>query len=85
MRETVKVYIRYFSTVREKLDRRLDEIILPKGSTFQSISDWLQQNRDLTVTDLDFMPVVNSRCEWNLSNEIQEGDTISLFPLLSGG
>ena len=87
---TVTVHVRYLSAVREKTGgRRQDELSLPAGSTLTTVADWLQKSYGMTVPGPSLMSTINGY-GWNqvpggLATELQQGDEIALFPLLSGG
>jgi molybdopterin converting factor small subunit len=87
---TISVRVRYLSAVREKTGgRREDEVSLPRGSTLASVADWLQKSYGLSVPGPSLMSTINGY-GWNqvpggLATELQQGDEIALFPLLSGG
>jgi molybdopterin converting factor small subunit len=86
----VTVHVRYLSAVREKTGgRRQDELSLPAGSTLTAVADWLQKSYGMTVPGPSLMSTINGY-GWNqvpggLATELQQGDEIALFPLLSGG
>jgi molybdopterin converting factor small subunit len=87
---TITVRVRYLSAVREKTGgRREDEVNLPQGSTLTSVADWLQKTYGMTIPGPSLMSTINGY-GWNqvpngLATELQQGDEIALFPLLSGG
>ena len=85
----VTVRIRYLSAIREKTGKRLDELDLRRGSTLMEVAGWLKQTYGIAVPDPSLMSTLNGS-GWNqvpqgLATELQEGDEIALFPLLSGG
>lgn len=86
---TVRVKIRYLSAVREKTERRQDELDLPSGSRLSAVADWLKASYGLVVPGPSLMSTINGY-GWNqvpqgMATELHEGDEIALFPLLSGG
>ena len=86
---TVRVKVRYLSAIREKTERRLDELDLPAGSRLSAVADWLKASYGLVVPGPSLMSTINGY-GWNqvpqgLATELHEGDEIALFPLLSGG
>jgi molybdopterin converting factor small subunit len=86
----VTVHVRYLSAVREKTGgRREDELSLPAGSTLTTVADWLLKSYGMAVPGPSLMSTINGY-GWNqvpggLATELQQGDEIALFPLLSGG
>jgi len=85
----IKVRIRYLSAVREKTEKRQDELELPAGTTLSWVAGWLREKYGLDVPGPALMSTINGY-GWNqvpsgLSAELHEGDEIALFPLLSGG
>jgi len=86
----VTVRIRYLSAVRENTGgRREDEVSLPGGSTLTTVAEWLKKSYGMVVPGPSLMSTINGY-GWNqvpkgLSTELQQGDEIALFPLLSGG
>lgn len=85
----VRVRIRYLSGVRDATHTRMEEVKFPCGARLRDVSRWLAQKYNMTVPSPSVMSTVNGR-GWSqtplaLETELQEGDEIALFPLLSGG
>ncbi len=86
---TIRVRIRYLSAIREKTEKRQDELSVPVGTTLSWVAGWLKEKYELDVPGPALMSTINGY-GWNqvpggLSAELREGDEIALFPLLSGG
>ncbi|MGA2640994.1 MAG: MoaD/ThiS family protein [Spirochaetia bacterium] len=86
----VTVRIRYLSAIREKTGgRRQDLVSLPRGSTLNSVADWLRKSYGMAVPGASLMSTINgygwSQLPGGLATELREGDEIAFFPILSGG
>lgn len=87
--QNVKIRIKYLSALRDKTQRRLDELELPAGSCLQDVAGWLAKAYGLTVPGPALLSTLNGR-GWtqlleSLATEIHDGDEVALFPLVSGG
>lgn len=87
--EGIRVQLKYLSTIRDKTERRLEEVSFPHGSRLQEVAVWLTQKYDVDLSDHTVMATLNGR-GWNqfpekLDTKIRTGDVIIIFPLVSGG
>ena len=85
----VKVRIKYLVTLRDQSGRKEEEADFPPGTTLRDVADWLNERHAFSLPNARVMAVLNGK-GWEqlpekLATEIQDGDTICLFPLLSGG
>jgi len=89
MKANVKVQIKYLSALRDRTERRQEEVSFPPGTTLQDVAEWLSQRYGLSLPNPQVMATLNGR-GWEqfpskLSTEIKEGDVICLFPPIAGG
>ena len=85
----VTVRIRYLSGLRDTTKTRMEEVRFPSGTSLQDVSRWLKEKYGITVPSPSLMSTLNGR-GWSqtpraLATELQDGDEVALFPLLSGG
>jgi len=85
----IAVTIKYLVSLADKTGRRSDTVKLSRGSVLADLTDWLERERDLRVPDKRIMTVLNGK-GWDqypekLNTELTDGDTVLLFPPISGG
>ena len=85
----VTVRIRYLSALRDTTHIRMEEVRFPASTRLRDISGWLERKYSITAPGPAVMGTLNGR-GWtqipqSLETELQNGDEIALFPLLSGG
>ncbi len=85
----VRVRLKYLSALREKAGRREETLELPPGSRLRDLAAWVEQRRGLALSDRGIMATLNGRGWTQLAEgrqtELQEGDQVVFFPLVSGG
>lgn len=89
MKASVKVQIKYLAGLRDRTGRRQEEASFPPGATLQDVAGWLNQRYTLSLPSSQVMAILNGR-GWDqlpaqLATEIEDGDTICLFPPIAGG
>lgn len=85
----LSVTVKYLVSLADKTGRRSDTVKLERGSALSDLAEWLARERDLTVPDRRIMTVLNGK-GWDqypdkLETELEDGDTVLLFPPISGG
>jgi len=87
--DEVEVKIKYLATLREKSGVREECVSFPPGSTLSSVARWIQDTHGLSVPSSRIMTILNGRGWGQLSDgietQLRNGDTICLFPPISGG
>ena len=85
----VTLTIKYLVNLSEKAGRRKDETGFPEGSTLHDVARYLKESRNIILPSPRVMAVLNGRGwdqypdKWN--TPISNGDTVLLFPPISGG
>jgi molybdopterin converting factor small subunit len=87
--DQVNIMIKYLAGIREKTGVQEERVSFPSRSTLNDVADWVLNRYGLTVPNPRLMAILNGR-GWGqypekLSTELKEGDTICLFPPISGG
>jgi molybdopterin converting factor small subunit len=85
----MKLIMKYLVSVRDMTGKRSEEIDFSRGSTLQDIARWLSENYEIHIPDPLLMATLNGR-GWNqypegLATKLNDGDTICIFSLVSGG
>lgn len=85
----ITVTVKYMVNLIDKTGRRRDDVDLPEGSRLSDLAAWLSENRDLDLPDPKIMATLNGR-GWSQYGEgmetpLSNGDTVLLFPPISGG
>lgn len=85
----VTVLFEYMVTLKERTGRRQESAVFPAGSVIKDVVEWLKERYGISLPDPQIMAVYNNRglnqLPQELGTQLQEGDTICLFPPLSGG
>ena len=85
----ITVTVKYMVNLIDKTGRRQDDVVLPAESRLSDLAAWLSENRDLGLPDPKIMATLNGRgwsqYEEGLETGLQDGDTVLLFPPISGG
>lgn len=87
--DKISVTVKYLVSLADKTGRRSDTVELERGSVLSDLTEWLARERELTVPDRRIMTVLNGK-GWaqypdKLETELADGDTVLLFPPISGG
>lgn len=85
----IHVTLRYLSALRDRTGCRGEELLLAAGSTLQDVFDRLEERYAWKLPAPGVMIILNGR-GWNQApggsrQELGEGDTLLLAPLVSGG
>lgn len=76
-------------TIKEKTGRKEETIQLPPEATLQDVVNWLNKKYRLQLPHPSIMAILNGRgwgqLQESLNTVIKDGDTICLFPPISGG
>lgn len=85
----VRIEIKYMVSLREQAGRREEQVDFPPSTTLGDLAAWLRAERDIALPDPQIMTTLNGK-GWQqfpeqLDTELQPGDVVCLFPLLSGG
>jgi molybdopterin converting factor small subunit len=85
----IRVLIKYLISIREKTGCRQEEVNFPEESNLKEVVDWLNERYSLSLPHPHIITTLNGR-GWNqfperLLTKLKDGDTICLFPPLSGG
>ena len=85
----VTITIKYLVNLSEKAGRRKEEVGFPGGSTLHDVARFLNETRDIVLPNPRVMAVLNGRGwdqhpdKWDTT--VSNGDTVLLFPPISGG
>ncbi|NQT59750.1 MAG: MoaD/ThiS family protein [Bacteroidetes bacterium] len=85
----VTITIKYLVTLAGETGRQTEEVCFPDGSTLHDVARYLKETRNITLPSPQIMTILNG-IGWNQHQDswdtlIKNGDTILLFPPLSGG
>lgn len=87
--EFINVRIKYLSAIRDKTNRRREEVQFPRGATLADVDSWIRNRHSLSLRDRRIMATLNGKGWMQLPERIEtplvDGDEIALFPILSGG
>lgn len=85
----ITVTVKYMVNLIDTTGRRQDDVDLPEGDRLSDLSLWLSENRDLRLPDPKIMATLNGRgwsqYEKGMETVLSDGDTVLLFPPISGG
>jgi len=86
---SVSVKIKYLVNIADKTGRLSEEACFPAGSTLAEAAGYLQDMYQINLPDPGILTLLNGK-GWNqhpekLNTPLAEGDTILLFPPISGG
>ena len=89
MTEYTHIRFKYLSAIRDKTRRQGEEVRFSKGANLGDVGTWLETRYSLSLQDPCIMLTLNGK-GWNqhpqkLFTELTEGDTIIIFPVISGG
>jgi len=84
-----RVLVKFLATVKDKAGKGAEGCELPDGSTLSDLAVKLQKSHQLSLLDPAIMVTLNGRglpqLPDGLETKLCEGDTILLFPPISGG
>ena len=85
----VTITIKYLVNLADISGRQKEEVCFPEGSTLHDVVRYLKETRSITLPDPRIMTVLNG-LGWNQHQDawdtsLTDGDTVLLFPPLSGG
>jgi molybdopterin converting factor small subunit len=85
----VTINIKYLVNLSDKAGRREEAAGFPTGSTLHDLARYLKETRNIILPTPGVIAVLNGK-GWNQypdkwNTPVSNGDTILLFPLLSGG
>jgi molybdopterin converting factor subunit 1 len=79
----MRVRLRYFASIRERLGRTTEEIDMPEGSTVEQVWERLVA-QEPALAEQRFRPAVNQ--EYTTSDHaLADGDELVFIPPVSGG
>lgn len=89
----MKVQVRFFSFLKQKVGNRENDFDLPSDSTLEKLFHHLFTHTGLTCGDLlrdggirkNLIVLVNGKSITGLSHKLSEGDEVSLMPSIGGG
>lgn len=87
--EEVSITVKYLVNIGELTGKRKEELRFPSGTVLKDFAEWLKKQYDLDVPNPKIMTALNGK-GWNqypdrLETRMNNGDTILLFPPVSGG
>lgn len=77
----MSVQVKYFASLREKLGRNQDEIILDGEMTVKDVWNAATKN---TPTPETLLVAVNQEYA-HMNNTVRDGDEVAFFPPVTGG
>jgi molybdopterin converting factor subunit 1 len=81
----MKIHVRYFAVLRERLGREEEALDLPPGADVASALDTLAKKHDAMGALLPFLQVAVNRSMSPWDRELDDGDEIALIPPVAGG
>lgn len=89
MDKTIRITVKYLVNMREKAGKKEEEIDLPSGFRLTDLADWLKKQYGIELPSPGIMTVLNGK-GWDqhpdkYETPLGEGDTVLLFPPISGG
>ena len=85
----VTVEIKYLVNLKEQTGCSSERVDFPTGSMLRDVAGYLKKRHGIVLPDPRIVTLLNGRGWAQLSGEmdtrINTGDTITLFPMLSGG
>ena len=85
----ITVQVKYLVSLADKTGKRAEDVALEEDSTLEDFAGWLRREREIALPDPSILTVLNGK-GWNqypdkLHTRLNPGDTILLFPPISGG
>lgn len=84
-----RVVVKFLATVKDKVDREEEVYELPDGSRLSKLAVELEKRYQLSLQDPAIMVTLSGKglrqLPDGLETKLCEGDTILLFPPISGG
>jgi molybdopterin converting factor small subunit len=84
-----RVLVKFLASVKDKVGKGTEEYELPDGSTLSDLAVKLQESHRLSLLDPAIMVTLNGKGLQQLPDRLDtklcQGDTILLFPPISGG
>jgi molybdopterin converting factor small subunit len=84
-----RVLVKFLASVKDKVGKGEEKYELPDGSTLSDLAVELQKSYQLSLLDPGIMVTLNGKglpqLPDGLKMKLCEGDTILLFPPISGG
>jgi MoaD family protein len=89
VQDGVRITIKYLVTLRDRAGKSVEEVLLPRGSNLGDVARWLSEKYDIKLPDPKIIAILNGK-GWDqlpakYETRICDGDTVCLFPPVSGG
>lgn len=89
VQDSIKITIKYLVTLRDRAGKRIEEVSFPHGSTLGDVARWLSEKYKINLPDPKVIAILNGK-GWDqlpakFETKVSDGDTICLFPPVSGG
>jgi MoaE-MoaD fusion protein len=84
-RETMRVNVRYFAVVRERLGRETDEIDLPDKADVRAALDALARRHPGLTTLRPYLQIAVNQATVSSTHTLADGDELALIPPVAGG
>ena len=81
----MRVVVRYFAVVRERLGREQDELELPAGATVATALDALAGRHAAIGALRPYLQVAVNQSMAQVGHELADGDELALIPPVAGG
>jgi molybdopterin synthase catalytic subunit len=81
----MKVHVRYFAVLRERLGRDEDQLDLPPGADVAAALDLLAKKHDVVGPLLPFLQVAVNQSVSPWDRGLADGDELALIPPVAGG
>jgi len=82
--ESMKVKVRYFASIRDRIDKDQEEVETPSGTTLSTLYEELKATHEVLGEWNRVLLAVNG--EYMEPDQIlSEGDVVAVFPPVSGG
>lgn len=81
----MKITLRTFASIRDITGRDNDELEVPEDATAGGVIDMLQQDHEEMIPHRENLLIAVNSTYCDENTVLKEGDTIALFPPVSGG
>ena len=87
--EAVEVTVKYLVSLADKTGKRKETVGFGEGATLADLRDWLHEHYNLMLPHPRIMAILNGKGSQQypdtIDTQLSSGDTVLLFPPISGG
>ncbi len=81
----MKIKVLYFSSLKDKLGKNMEDIDLPENSTVEDLISTLKEKYSEISDSLDNVMLALNEEYVEKNTPVKDGDTVALIPPVSGG